>query len=46
MATVNSLNLPECVVEFERLKKMNAKIMGCAKARKPAPKRKQTEVSR
>ena len=46
VATVNSLTLPEWIAEFERLKKVNAEIMGGAKARKPAPKRKQTEVSR
>ena len=40
--TGNSLTLPEWISEFERLKKLNAEIMGG----KPAPKRKQTNVSR
>jgi hypothetical protein len=36
---VNSLTLPEWITEFERLKNVNAQIMG-GKRRKPAPKRK------
>jgi hypothetical protein len=40
--TVNSLTLAEWVAEFERLKKVNAEVMGC-KGEKPAPKRKQQD---
>jgi hypothetical protein len=43
--TVNSLTLPEWMAEFERMKKLNAEIMS-DKRGKPAPKRKQTNVSR
>ena len=45
MPTVNSLTLAECMSEFERLKKVNAEMMG-AKGEKAAPKRKQTKVNR
>jgi hypothetical protein len=37
--------LPEWIREFERLKKLNAMIMGGTRG-KPAPKRKQANVSR
>jgi hypothetical protein len=43
--TVNSLTLAQWVAEFDRLKKVNAEIMG-TKGGKPAPKRKQTKVNR
>jgi len=43
--TVSSLTLTEWIAEFERLKKVNAEIMG-AKSGKPAPKRKQTKVAK
>jgi hypothetical protein len=36
---------PESIAEFERLKKLNGEIMG-GKSAKPAPKRKQTKISR
>jgi hypothetical protein len=38
--TVNSLALPEWMAEFERLKKVNAEIMGGRTGNSP-PKRKQ-----
>jgi len=41
--TVNSLTLPEWVAELQRLKKLNAEIMG-GKRGKPAPKRKQVNL--
>ena len=40
--TVNSLALPEWMAEFERLKKVNAEIMGGKTGNSP-PKRKQTK---
>ena len=43
LPTVNSLTLGEWIAEFERLKKLNAEIMG-GKRGKPAPKRKQVNL--
>lgn len=42
--TVNSLSLAEWMAEFERLKRVNAEIMG-GKGGKPVPKRKQSKVT-
>jgi hypothetical protein len=40
--TISSHTVPEWITEFERLKKVNAEIMG-ARSEKSAPKRKQTK---
>jgi hypothetical protein len=40
--TVNSLTMPEWMAELERLKKVNAEIMG-GKGGKSAPRRKPTK---